>query len=145
MLEDLDDNHDRGTLKTFFTVMLENKRLQQPSTNETDPIIYPDYGPSQRVLELLQNCAKEGGTRRIRQMLEQSFFCMGKCECKCHCGKGEIQRQSFLLSVNDDLILQLETKDIELGKIRIYCYQDIFGSSIHYNSDGEADHINSLH
>ena len=82
MLEDLDDNHDRGTLKTFFTVMLENKRLQQPSTNETDPIIYPDYGPSQRVLELLQNCAKEGGTRRIRQMLEQSFFCMGKCECK---------------------------------------------------------------
>ena len=138
--EYLNDSDERKKLKTYFTGMLENKRKQQ-----TDPIIYPDNKVSQRVLELLQSCAKEGGKRRINQMLEQGFFCMGKCELKCHCGKGEIQRQSFLLSVNDDLILQLETKDIELGKIRIYCYQGIFGSSIHYNSDGEADHINSIH
>ena len=89
--EDLNDSDERKKLKTYFTGMLENKRKQQ-----TDPIIYPDNKVSQRVLELLQSCAKEGGKRRINQMLEQGFFCMGKCELKCHCGKGEIQRQSFL-------------------------------------------------
>ena len=138
--EDLNDSDERKKLKTFFTGLLENKRKQQ-----TDPIIYPDNKVSQRVLELLQSCAKEGGKRRINQMLEQGFFCMGKCELKCHCEKSKIPWQSFILSVSDELVLQLETKDIEIGKIRIYCYQDNFSSSIRYNSAGEADHMNSLH